>query len=518
MEENVVQKINIYKEILSTMPINNEKNIERYNSKIYEIKQEYEEYKEEILKEILIRYNNYIKCNPTNNIRNLENEIENYELILNIMNDIQSSYEKTNLDKEVYKLAKFYKENLERVNNQIMTCINIFRNIGISISNQDFMESKYASEYMKVFFNEMKSGDINSQFIKESFEQIYWKCPDLIIHIEIIINNIYLKNKKRIDKYYLDKKVEVLKKYKINLQNTLINYKSDQKQLEKEKSIEKKQILDNFLTGVWNVKDYEEEKIKQIYKKYITIEEMTTEKMAETNENIEKFTRSIFEYKKYLEFKYIFDDIREKYKEIDKYRNSYKNSLKEIEKCEKQLKNVNKPHLFRKKVIDDTKVNNIFLKEKQIYKKLFENILYKKISDNINENSTILDILYFASSFYRFLVDTIINDKQGIASEEIDKIILELREFIKYPYFTIINNIKMNEDKDIALIIKDRYKLLDFNIEKEDLQEENLDNLLNELQKINISNNIKKSGLNIEDIKNLCEYKNILEKEKLINN
>ena len=515
MDEKVLEKMSAYKEILSTMPKNNDKNIEKFNCKIDEILEEYKNYKSDILNEISKRYVSNTRLSSNGNINNLENEMENYELILEVIDDIKSSYEKTSLDKEVYKLGKFYKENLENVNNQIMTCINIFRNIGISIKDQDFSYSKYALEYMKVFLDEMKTGNIDSQNVKETFEKVYWKCPDLIIHIEVIINNIYLKNKKEIDKFYSDKKEETLKKYKINVENILLNYKSNQKQLDKEVNLDKKRILDNFLSGRWNTKDYEDEKINKIYQKYVNNEILTKDNMLEINENIYKFTRSIYEYKEYLKYKYILDNIKEKFNEKDNFKNSFKDNLKEIDKCENQLKKLNKPNIFGKKEIDDIKVNEIFLKERDIFKELSKNIIYYKISENINENSTILDILCFASCFYKFLVDAIIKQNQDIAPDEIEDVIKELKKFIKFPYFTIINNIKMIEDKDIALIIKDRYKLLNFNIEKEDLQEDNLENLYNELQKINIYNNIKNAGLDLDDIKNLCEYKKILDKEQM---
>ncbi len=515
MDVKVLEKMSAYKEILSTMPKNNDKNIEKFNSKVDEIIDEYKKYKSDILNEISKRYARNTRLSSNSNINSLENEMENYELILEVINDIKSSYEKTNLDKEVYKLGKFYKENLENVNNQIMTCINIFRNIGISIQDQDFSSSKYALEYMKVFLDEMKTGNIDSQNIKETFEKVYWKCPDLIIHIEVIINNIYLKNKKQIDKVYEDKKEETFKKYKINVENILLNYKSNQKQLEKETSLDKKKILDNFLSGIWNTKDYEEEKIEKIYQKYIIPEALNNEVMDEINENIDKFTRSIYEYKEYLKYKYIIDNIKEKFSEKENYKNAYKDNLKEIDKCESQLKKLNKPSIFGKKEIDDIKVNELFLKERDIFKELSKNIIYYKISENITENSSLLDILCFASSFYKFLVDAIIKQNQEITPDEIDEVIKDLKRYIKFPYFTIINNIKMIEDKDIALIIKDRYKLLNFNIEKEDLQEDNLENLYDEFQKINIYNNIKNAGLNLEDIKNVCEYKKILGKEQM---
>ena len=72
---------------------------------------------------------------------------------------------------------------------------------------------------------------------------------------------------------------------------------------------------------------------------------------------------------------------------------------------------------------------------------------------------------------------------KDITQDEIDNFIKEFKENVSSPYFTIINNIKILEEKDIALIIKDRYRLLNFNIEKGDISEDNLDNILSDLEK-----------------------------------
>ena len=56
--------------------------------------------------------------------------------------------------------------------------------------------------------------------------------------------------------------------------------------------------------------------------------------------------------------------------------------------------------------------------------------------------------------------------------------ITELDEFLKNPYNNIINNITILEENDIAMIIKDRYKLLNFNVDKEDFNEKKINNLI----------------------------------------
>ena len=201
--------------------------------------------------------------------------------------------------------------------------------------------------------------------------------------------------------------------------------------------------------------------------------------------------------------------VKKMFEEIEQYKNKYKENMKKIEEYEKQLKKLTNQGLFGKKENQTSKCNEIILNMKNEYKELTNNILYTRISQNINKDSTIYDAFKFADCFYNFLVKCIIEQNKEIEQNEIENFITDFNNYIKSPYFTIINNISISEEKDIALIIKDRYKLLNFNIEKQDL-EENLDNLLDSLEKINIRNNINKSGLTIEQIDNICEYNRIL--------
>lgn len=515
MSKEIIEKIDVYKEVLSTMPQNTEKNKERYFQKISDMLDEYTSYEENILKEIKKRYNEKTNIKQNDEIERLEKEIYNYEEILEDINEIKTSYEKSNLDKEVYKLGKYYKENLENVNNQIMKSVNIFRNIGIEITKNDFSYSQYAEEYMDTFFNEMKTGDVNSEIVKEKFEEIYWKCPELITHIEIIIKTLYLKNKKEIDKYYTNKKNNVLNKYKIDEEKILEDYKETRRKLDEILSDNKKIILQLFLDGKLNIKDYTDEKINRIYEQILSTDifnkmQEETNLLEEINKNVVKFINSIYEYKNYIRFEFIYKAVKKMFEEIEQYKNKYKENMKKIEEYEKQLKKLTNQGLFGKKENQTSKCNEIILNMKNEYKELANNILYTRISQNISKDSTIYDAFKFADCFYNFLVKCIIEQNKEIEQNEIENFITDFNNYIKSPYFTIINNISISEEKDIALIIKDRYKLLNFNIEKQDLEEENLDNLLDSLEKINIRNNINKSGLTIEQIDNICEYNRIL--------
>lgn len=139
------------------------------------------------------------------------------------------------------------------------------------------------------------------------------------------------------------------------------------------------------------------------------------------------------------------------------------------------------------------------------------NNIYSKIVNEIDGATSIYSVLNLASCFYGFLVDCIIKNNKEIEQQEIDKKIDNLIEFTKFPHFNILNNIYIGEDKDIALIIKDRYKLLNFNIEKQDLVAENLDNILELLEKIKIYYAMQKAKLTVDGIRNICDLKKIID-------
>ena len=150
---------------------------------------------------------------------------------------------------------------------------------------------------------------------------------------------------------------------------------------------------------------------------------------------------------------------------------------------------------------------------KELYKQLDLNKFYNKIYSELKDDSTIYEALNLASSYYTYLTDVMIKNNKTITQEEIDEQIAELDEFLTIPYNTIINNMTILEEKDIAIIIKDRYKLLNFIVEKEDLTMNNVDTLVGILEDIIIGDNMKKAGLNIENIEEICELKKILKKK-----
>ena len=518
----ILEKIEIDKEILSTMPKNNEKNRKKYQEKLEELQKEYQEYKNEIVKILKQRYEKETNIEESNEIQNLENRLNTIMGKWNFLDDDKTSYEKMGLDKSIYKISKYYKDNLENINNQIAECIKKIASVGIKLEAQDFDYSIYANQYMKIFLEEMENRTFPSEKLKTEFDKVYWKCPDIIVHIELNIRNIYLKKESQIDKYFEKEKREILLKWDKNPEEifkTFLRIKSEQI---KAKSLDKKIMLDEFLSGKLNIKNYTQSKVDSELTKILPQEiiQNMDENQEEIEENIVKFLNSLYEYKNYMNFKFIIEDIKKCYENKEQYKKTYADTKKQVETLEKKLRKLNKKAnskgIFGTKNQKEKQSNEqkqLILQLKDLYKELELNKFYNKIYTNLTDDSKIYEVLKLANSYYNYLADCIIRNNKTIAQEEIDEMIDELDEFLKNPNNTIINNLTILDDKDVALIIKDRYKLLNFTIEKEDISLNNIDSLISTLEIIEKSFCMKRIGIKTENIEELLELNKILKTE-----
>ncbi len=508
-----LDKISVSKEILDNMPKNNKRNKEKFKKSIEELKDEYLKIKEDIYKEIKNRYNKKIRELKVNKeIEELKTSLDQMSECLHILNPFKTPFEKMNLDENIWRLKRYYKDNLENVNNEILQCINSFKKVGISLKASDFNYSKYTKIYMQVFFDE--KDNLNSKKLKKAFEDIYWKCPEIIVHLELNIRYIYLQNETKLSKYFEKEKEELLGKFNLTSDEIFNRYLDLKLIFENTINTDRYTIINKFLNKEVNINDFLPNKIQKEYAKIIDIKLLEEDK--EIKDNILKFYNNIYEFKNYLRFKFIFDDIKKHYLERDKYKKIYEDTLKQIQTEEKKLEkfNDNKPKkffLFKKKDEDaNIQYAELIKNIQNLYKELDKAKIYNKIYTCIDDTSTIYDVFKFADSFKSYVRDISIIYLPTITPEEIDELIKDFDDFVKSTNIQIINNILIQEEKDISLIIKDRYSLLKFNIAKDDVQEDNIDNLYQTLSKLKLDINIEKANMNINQIEEIMSlYENI---------
>ena len=516
--QEMLEKIDVEKQLLSVMPKNNNKDIAKYLEKIQALEKEYEEYQNIIIKTLNKRYEKATKVEESNEINNLDIRLNTIGKTLYLLSDEKTSYEKMELDQIIYKIGRYYKGNLENINEQIEQAIRKFASIGINLELTDFDYSMYVTQYMETFLQERENGNINFNTLKSKFEEVYWKCPDIIVHIELNIRNIYLKKQTQIDKYFEKEKNKLLKQWEKTPKEIMNSYMGIKIQKQEALYINKKILLDSFLTGKLNIANYTQDKMQSNYSKILpatSIAEIDTN-LNEIERSINEFLNSLYEYKNYMNFKFIIDDVKKYYKEKDKYKKSYEETKKKIIENETKLKKLNKKALgkglFRKKkeVKQSAEQNQMIMELKKIYKELDLNKFLNKVATDLNEDSTIFDVLNLANSYYNYLTNCIIENNKTITQEKIDEQIRQLDEFLKNPYNNIITNLTITDEKDIAVVIKDRYQLLNFNVKAEDLNGKNIDNLIVILENIVTSFSLKKTGLEVQNIQEMLQIKDTL--------
>jgi len=511
----VNKRIEHYKELLQVLPRNNVKNSREYMKKALIMKKAAVEYKKLLLDEIKRRYYEIIVTGNNEEIKVLEGHLEDMKKNLYLLNPYNDSYEKSGLNKSLYELKKFYNNDLTKVNQDIRIILEEFRTAGITLTAEDFNYGEEVKEYMRMFFIENNPDSTN---LKTLFDKLYWKCPDLIQHIYLNFRYLYSSNKKILDKYY-EKKLSELnisskEKYIEEYKNCLRNYLDL-----KDGNI--KIIQDMFLDGKLEIKEYDDQKINKL-KESLLVKEMSNE---EQDESFLKLSYTLLEYKNYLEFEKVISEIKGVYADKNN-KNLTKGITKKIAGAEKKIKKANKKINFRRRFKGEKAniekflgiIEANLLELKSLYSEYDFSRFKEKVVTELKDDSTLLDILELASSYEINLAKIFKIDNEEITKEEINEKKAKLNDFISYPNNTIVNNITINDTRDIVTIILDKYKLMNLNVTSEQLEDSNLDSFVATVNKILINNYIARSPLKYDKLSMACEMKKILDKEGILNN
>lgn len=505
IEEQIDEEINTIKDSLSILPKKTVKNKEKCLEYINSTLEEYKNKKQEYLDEINRRFE-FLKKTPINS------EVDLIKKALSTIDEeyffmeYKTPYEKLGLDRLLYDISHFYKNDLDKVNQDILECISKLKETGIE--NVEFTYSEYAKEYTKSLLEEKST----SEKIHQLFEEIYWKCPDVITHIELNIKNLYLKNEKRIEKYFEEKEEKYLTQLNLSRKELKDRYLSFRRQEKELIETDKGRLLERFKQSELKVKDYQETGLKKIQDKLQLKEDINQNLFFS---NIKKLEHSLEEYKWYLEFKYLIEDIKNRYQEKSKNKIVAQTKRKEIEGIEKTLFKLNKKiektinqKYFITQTKKETKVGELILQENEIimnlknkYEEWEESEMNQKIATKLTDDSSIYDALLISISNYEYLVERTKELDEKISKNQISSKIEDLKEFLIYPYITLVNNISIKEDKNIPMIISDRYKLLNINLEQEAIEnKDSIDNLIKDCNTLIYGKIFKDIELNIKDV------------------
>lgn len=534
--EKIGKQIDTDKEVITVLPRNGIKAIKTLLETIQTTTEKYEHLNQMLLKDIEERYDELTAVEANEELPKLEEEILKLDVAIK-NTDTRSSFEKMRLDKIVYNVNGYYKSNLERLNKELIECVKQFQNVGINISANDFNISEYTKEYMSVLLKEAYNGEINSEIIKDAFEKVYWKCSEVVSHLYVNIRYIYDKYENEIDKFYENKMEEILQNLNSTpqqVEDTKIALIRRKKKIE---DIDNKLILDKFYNGKLNINDYKEANYQKIFLELMSknVSEVSEKEKAEIDESVEKLNNNLNEYFTFSEYKFLTDGVlairdeqlkviennknkKVKKTEYDLTKESIKKMTADVFKLNNKLEKPAKG-LFGKKVDNSKKNsavtlerNNLILELKKLYMKLDEEIIKQKIMQNIDETSSILDVLKLGSYYYGFMAKEIIKKYPEITDKELGEMAKNIRDFITFSNFTVINYIKISDKKELSVIIKDKYKLFGMEISKENFQEGNIEDLMKKARILTNYNNILKSKFSIKDLEYITTVKEMLKK------
>lgn len=498
------KKIEQYKELLQVLPRTNVKNSREYRKKALVMKQDIQEQREKVLKEIKKRYLGVI-LDENHEIDTLNEHLNKSDRNLLFLNPYNSSYEKTHLNEVLYDLRKFYKNDLSKVNNDIKIALEKFNLVSVNLTEKDFKYGKEVEAYMKVFY---QIEDKDSDTIHEVFDQLYWKCPDLFEYINICLRHLYTKNKKSFEKY-CSEQVKGL-----TIDNEEEHYKSIYSDYLRESSSDIKILQDKFLEGKLDIKEYEDSKVEKLKSGILLKEDENDEQM----DNILKLSYSLYEYKNYLDFKGIIESVKKIYQ--DKNNKSLtKSIIKSINKCEKKIKKSNRKIKIRRILFKDraktdkfyNTINSNLLELKGFYSEIDAARFKEIVATKLNDNSTLLEALKIVYSYKIDFAKLLKEENEEITNQEINEKYKQLKEFILYPYNNIICNTTINDSRDIVTIVLDKYKMMNINLSKEQLEDTNIDSMISQVDKILVNYYIKNSGQSYEILSDACDLKKVLD-------
>ena len=346
--------------------------------------------------------------------------------------------------------------------------------------------------------------------IKTVFDDIYWKCPNIINQIKINFRCLYFKFRKKFDVYFTNSFLDL---NILNRQNYYDNYRQHLHKYEDLKSRDIKFIQNNFLLGIYDIKEYDNNKLEKLKKSLVN-------DLDKFNlNNLQQLSYTLFEYSEYLNFKYIIEYVREVYNEKNNFKKSTKKVLKSIDKIHNKINKINRKvrfvKFFKGENVDLSKYNllidNFAIELDNLYKNLDVCLFNERIFNTINNNSTILDVLQFVFSYKLDLLKIIKKNKTDISSDDILKEYDSLEKLITYPDINIINNLSFLDDKDIVMIIIDKYKLMNINLDRKNFENSELENLISEVNKILVSEYVCENNIKLQDIKFMIESKNIID-------
>lgn len=401
--------------------------------------------------------------------------------------------------------------------------IERFKELGITLSIENFKYTMFTEEFMTTFF---KTEEFDR--IKETFESIYFKCPDIKLQMKMNLSHIVDEYSKQLTDCVTNSKNDLSKKYLVHDDNVIEKYVITRRELGETIAKDEYYNTKLFLDGEKKINDYLEnspvrEKNYNTFAVNESYESLNEQDRQNFSSAMMGFYVTLNEFKKYFEYEFIVKDLLERYKNKDSVKSQYLSKKKEYEKEDAKRISIYKEYLkangigfLAKK--NDQKIKDSMLKMNEQIKNL--NKVKCELNDleitynlsSLAESSSIYDLLMTSLTSFDFLEKCFLENEK-FSNYSLEDNIDEFFKFLYNPNNSLLRKINVFTDYNIVEVIADKYKLLNLNVTAEMVNPDNIENTMNAASFINLIQNIENSGIDIHTINNICRIHDIIYKD-----
>ena len=538
LQEKIKKEIEVNENHINNFPLETETGTKKMKEKIHRkaveernayIEKEipkFKEYQKQAYKELY----SYVQANTpedkTNAYHEEEQSLQELLKILPLTNDKISLEMKLGYARIFYELSEEAGSSLKVVNMCILDFIKKMKDAGIELTIDNFNYSPFTLAYMTDLLKN-KNQERFDDLMQESFKNIYWECPEIIMHIKRNLQYIVKKNYQKLKEYNKHLADQILKEKNLTQETIETVYQSTRATLESKIEKDEYNNLQKFLNKMKNIDDYtigaplRSKSFNHLVIKD-TYQELTEEEKQVFDRESINLGKHLQVLKEYYRYESIVKDLIERFKKKEESKTKYQTKEKEIDTEEKAIEKLYKEYqkangigLFARK--NETKKAEIKVKMKEqinkldkLYQELEELEIDIKLTENLNEGSSIYDTLIASLSSYKYIEKSMIEKfKEADTDFNLSNYVKAYLEFIYNPNADFLRKITVLLDYDIATVISEKYELLGIHLEKEEITEDAIDTEIETVNVVSLVNNINASNISIDKIKLICDINKI---------
>ena len=460
-------------------------------------------------------------------INELYVDSEHLRMIIKLLGKDEEFVERFGFDRTIYEIG--HAKSVDRVNEVLKEFIADMKTIGIELSVDDFNYSTFTHDYMGECFANLK----NEKYLivmKQVFDDLYWECPKLLVHLELCVRNLVLKNKKLIVKHINALIAKYLKNINIEKDEVINEYVKVRNNYDELKQCDEFNIYSYFKRNPGELDAYIvpsvqfDQVISSVTDGSAYYNLSDEEKKLFLN-NIEDLAYELREYELVEKFKKLFQFIQNIYNKQDANKGEYKAKVKEIAKLErgktKLDRKVNRLLAKRNRINDNDKekINALNFDIKSLYNELEKQVMAIKtaldeanrlkfeesIKTVLTPSSNIYDVACLFSKYYGILYDEVAKSGK-FEDNEIVELVDEFRHIQYNAHLTIMKSVPFLETNTIKELIEQKFNLYNINITLESYDSDEFITLKKNVATLVRYNKLLSVSLTPEDIRVMINY------------